>query len=208
PRTRSPRGARFAGAADTAGAAQPQPKRRQPLDDEERQEVTTTVERLLALRRDQRSGEAHALLVEAAHWPAARYPLLAAELHRAGLGADWATLLWEAASLPAGKLVAAADALAAAGRTADGEQMLRQGVARPAVEIGTAVLALAREGRDREVRALLDAYVRIRTPEEAARSAEADPQRVGPLLLQAARRVSDERYWDLVHALRVAGFAA
>ncbi|MEW2400506.1 hypothetical protein [Streptomyces sp. NPDC046862] len=208
PRTRTPRGARFAGAADTAGAARPQPRRRQPLDDAERQEVTGTVETLIALRRDGRSGEAHALLVEAAHWPAARYPLLAAELHRAGLGADWATLLWEAASLPAEKLVAAADALAAAGRATDGEQMLRQGVARPAGEIGGAVLALAREGRDREVRALLDAYVRIRTPEEAARSAEADPQRVGPLLLEAARRVSDERYWDLVHALRVAGFAA
>lgn len=208
PSTRTPRGARFAGVADEAAAAQPQPPRPQPLDDEARREITGTVQTLLTLRRDQRSGEAHALLAEAAHWPAARYPLLAAELHRVGLGADWATLLWEAASLPADKLVAAADALAGAGRTSDGEQMLRQGVARPAAEIGGSVLSLAREGRDREVRALLDAYVRIRTPEEAARSVEADPQRLGPLLLQAARRVSDERHWDLVHALRVAGFTA
>ncbi|MFE2628971.1 hypothetical protein ACFXDP_13685, partial [Streptomyces sp. NPDC059374] len=57
-----------------------------------------------------RTGEAHALLVEIAYWPAARFPLLAAELRHAGLAADWATLLWEAASLPAARLVAAADA--------------------------------------------------------------------------------------------------
>ncbi|GGZ69846.1 hypothetical protein [Streptomyces bluensis] len=208
PATRTPRGARFAGVADTAAAAQPQPQRRQPLDDEARREIIVTVQTLLTLRRDQRSGEAHVLLAEAAHWPAARYPLLAAELHRVGLGADWATLLWEAASLPADKLVAAADALAEAGRTVDGEQLLRQGVARPAAEIGASVLALADEGCEREVRALLDAYVRIRTPEEAVRSVAADPQRLGPLLLQAARRVSEERHWDLVHALRVAGFTA
>jgi hypothetical protein len=48
----------------------------------------------------------------------------------------------------------------------------------------------------------------VRTPEEAARSAEADPQRLVPLLLEAAQGVSDERHWDLVHALRVAGFTA
>ncbi|MFE9614110.1 hypothetical protein [Streptomyces sp. NPDC006012] len=160
------------------------------------------------LRGAGRTGEAHALLVEAARWPPARLPLLAAALHRAGLGADWATLLWETASLPAGRLVAAADALVTAGRAADGEQILRQGVVRPAGEIGAAVLGPADEGRVREVRALLGAYVRVRTPQEAARSAAADPQRLVPLLLEAARNVSDERHWDLVQALRVAGFAA
>lgn len=81
-------------------------------------------------------------------------------------------------------------------------------MARPAAEIGQAVLGLAREGRGREVRALLDAYVRVRTPEEAARSAEPEPQTLVPLLLEAAQGVSEERHWDLVHALRVAGFAA
>ncbi|NUP78515.1 MAG: hypothetical protein HOV96_13310 [Nonomuraea sp.] len=104
-------------------------------------------------------------------------------------------------------MVAAADALVAAGRGADGEQILRQGVARPATEIGQAVLELAAEGRGREVAALLDAYVRVRTPEEAARSAEPGPQTLVPLLLEAAQGVSEERHWDLVHALRVAGFA-
>ena len=86
--------------------------------------------------------------------------------------------------------------------------MLRQGVARPPGEVGRAVLALAAERRHREVRVLLDAYVRARIPEEVARSAEPDPQRLVPLLLEAAQGVSDERRWDLVHALRVAGFAA
>ncbi|MFE4848829.1 hypothetical protein ACFRFK_34960, partial [Streptomyces sp. NPDC056689] len=163
---------------------------------------------LLRLRAEGRGGEAHGVLVEAAHWPAARFPLLAAELGRAGLGADWATLLWETASLPADLLVAAADALAAAGRTADAQQILRQGVARPATEIGASVLRLTGEGRHRETRALLDAYVRVRTPEEAARSVRDAPGRLVPLLAEAARGVSDERYWDVVHALRVAGFHA
>ncbi|MFI6403853.1 hypothetical protein [Streptomyces sp. NPDC050548] len=202
---RTPRGARFAGAARPAERTQP---KREALDADARQATVEAVQRLVGLRREGRSGEAHALLAEAAYWPAARFPLLAAELQRAGLGADWATLLWEAASLPADRLVGAADALVAAGRTADGEQILRQGVARPAEEIGEAVLALVAEGRRREINALLDAYVRVRTPEEAARSVAADPQQLVPLLLEAAQGVSDERHWDLVHALRVAGFTA
>ncbi|KFF96097.1 hypothetical protein IQ62_38510 [Streptomyces scabiei] len=203
---RAPRGARYAGVAERAGTAAPtQPQARQPLDDEARREVADTVQRLVRLRREGHSGEAHALLVEIAQWPAARFPLLAADLHRAGLGADWATLLWEAGSLPADRLVAVADALNAVGRASDGEQMLRQGVSRPTEEIGEAVLALTAEGREREARALLDVYVRMRTPEEAARTAEAHPRRLKPLVLAAARGVSEERYREVVHALRVQG---
>ncbi|WP_192582755.1 hypothetical protein [Streptomyces triticiradicis] len=202
---RTPRGARFAGAAEEPvrphTTAEPEPP-----DEEARQLTAATVAALTRLRSEGRSGEAHALLVEAAYWPPARFPLLAAGLHRAGLDADWATLLWEAASLPVGRLVAAADALTVADRTLDGRQLLRQGVARPAPEIGAAVLGLAEEGRGREIDALLDAYVRVRAPEEAARSAEADPERLVPFLLRAARGVSDACLWDLVHALRVAGF--
>lgn len=205
PARRTPRGARFAGAAEAAKPAVPV---REALDDDARHDTIDAVRTLVRLRNEGRSGEAHALLVEAAHWPAARFPLLAAELHRAGLGADWATLLWEAASLPAVRLVAAADALVAAGRGPDGQQVLRQGIVRPAAEIGEAVLGLVEEGRLREVRALLDAYVRVRAPEEAARSVAADPQRLVPLLLEAARGASDDRYRDLVHALRVAGHSA
>ncbi|MDH6624640.1 hypothetical protein M2271_002444 [Streptomyces sp. LBL] len=206
---RTQRGARFAGAAraDARADALSEPGA-ESLDAGGRREAVRTVERLMRLRVEGRSGEAHALLIELAYWPAARYPLLAMEMQRAGLGADWATLLWEAASLPADRLVAAADALVEAGRSIDGEQILRQGVGRPAAEVGKAVLALATEGRHREVRALLDAYVRVRTPEEAARSAEPDPDTLVPLLVEAAQGVSDERHWDLVHALRVAGFSA
>ena len=202
---RTPRGARFAGAAGADSRPEPQAE---PVDAAGGRETAQAVELLVRLRGEGRSGQAHALLAEIAGWPAARYPLLAVEMERAGLGSDWATLLWEAASLPAQRLVAAADALVAAGRGADGKQILRQGVARPADEIGRAVHELAVEGRRREVRALLDAYVRVRTPEEAARSAEPDPHILVPLLLEAAQGVSDQCHWDLVHALRVAGFTA
>ncbi|MFC9928066.1 hypothetical protein [Streptomyces sp. NPDC127190] len=200
---RTPRGARFAGAAEPAEPAEPVSVA--PVDAGAHEAVAETVLLLARLRDEGRSGEAHVLLVEAAQWPAGRFPLLADALRHAGLGADWATLLWEAAALPAERLVAVADALAGAGWEADGERMLRQGVARPAAEIGAAVLHLEEAGRRRDVLALLDAYVRVRSPEEAARSVAADPRRLVPLLLQAARAVSEERHWDLVHALRVAG---
>ncbi|ODA74795.1 MULTISPECIES: hypothetical protein [unclassified Streptomyces] len=210
---RTPRGARFAGVADDAGEERARPGARgaswaagDPVDEAQRQEADRLVGTLARLRRDGRSGEAHALLAEAASWPADRLPLLAEGMRSAGLGADWTTLLWEAASLPADRLVAAADALTAAGHADDGEQILRQGVVRPAEETGRAVLALDAEHRHREVRTLLDAHVRMRTPAEAARSAAPGPERLVPLLLGAARGVSDERYWDLLHALRVAGF--
>ncbi|MFC8145594.1 hypothetical protein ACFUKV_28195 [Streptomyces paradoxus] len=204
---RTPRGARFAGAAEEPVVERPA-REAGPAVAADLAEVGRTVDLLARLRGEGRSGEAHALLTEVASWEPARFPLLAERLHLAGLDADWQTLLWEAASLPAGRLVAAADALVEAGRAEDGRQMLRQGIARPPGEVGDAVLGLTAEGRHREVRVLLDAYVRARTPEEAARSAEPDPRRLVPLLLEAARGVSDERSWDLVHALRVAGFAA
>ncbi|MEU6289109.1 hypothetical protein [Streptomyces sp. NPDC046988] len=206
PGRRTPRGARFAG-AEEAGE-QPVPSAPDVPGEGDRAAVDAVVEGVARLRAAGMSGEAHALLAEAALGPAARFPLLAARLERAGLGADWTTLLWETASLPAGALVAAADALALAGRAADAEQVLRQGVVRPAAEIGAAVAGLVAEGRHREARALLEACVRSRTPEDAARSAAPDPETLVPLLLEAAHDVSRERHWDLVHALRVAGFTA
>ncbi|MGW1891411.1 hypothetical protein ACWCP6_14320 [Streptomyces sp. NPDC002004] len=201
----APRGARFGGARRSRSRGGRPAEDVQRPDPDARQAVGDLVSDLVRLRAEGRSGEAHGLLVEAVHWPAPRFPLLAAELRDAGLGADWAALLWEAASLPVGRLVGAADALGAAGRGADGAQVLRQGVARPAQEIGDGLLGLLDEGREREVRILLDAYVRVRTPEEAARSAHSDPDRLIPLLLEAATGVSDERHWDMVHALRVNG---
>ncbi|NJP53071.1 hypothetical protein HCJ93_24125 [Streptomyces sp. SBST2-5] len=202
---RRPRGARFAGVETEEEPARP----RVPVADDgaSRQEARRAVAHLARLRAEGRTGEAHVLLVDLARWPPERFPLLAAEMERAGLTADWATLLWECASLPAGRLVTASETLAAAGRAADAEQLLRQGVARPAEEIGRAVVQLTAERRHHEVTALLDACVRTRTPGEAARSAAVDPERLVPLLLGAAQGVSEECYWDLVHALRVAGTA-
>ncbi|MFD5412765.1 hypothetical protein [Streptomyces nojiriensis] len=162
---------------------------------------------LLTLRAQGRSGEAHALLCEAAARPAEQLPALAAELTGAGLAADWNTLLWEAASLPPERLAAAAAALGAAGREADCDALLRQGAARPAAEVADAALALGGAGRIREADALLGAFVRVRTAEEAAGLARHDPPWFAPRLLRAARALPGSRHRDLVHALRVAGIA-
>ncbi|MFF5806158.1 MULTISPECIES: UL36 very large tegument protein [unclassified Streptomyces] len=168
-------------------------------------ETRGLVAALGALRAQGRGGEAHVLLCEAAAGPAAWLPGLAEELGRAGLAADWATLLWEAASLPPERLAAAAAALGEAGRHADCDALLRQGAARPTAEIADAAQALATAGRAREADALLGAFVRVRTPAEAAALARRAPQWFAPRLLRAARAVSASSHGDLVHAFRVAG---
>ncbi|MEU3183545.1 hypothetical protein ABZ707_04925 [Streptomyces sp. NPDC006923] len=198
----TPRGARFGG-APAAPAREAAPAH----SPEDRRAAVEIVESLIRLRADGRSGEAHVVLCEAAGRPPGQLPLLAAELHRAGLGADWAELLWEAAFLPPVQLAAAAGALAAAGRDDDCGQLLRQGVSRPAGEIADAVVALGEAGRAPEARALLSAFVQARAPEDAALVAAPDPRRLVPQLLDAARAVSASRERDLVHALRMAGIA-
>ncbi|WP_030768491.1 hypothetical protein [Streptomyces sp. NRRL F-2664] len=160
---------------------------------------------LIVLRAQGRTGEAHALLCQAAAWPAGRLPHLAAELARAGLGADWNTLLWEAASLPPAQLAAAAAALGEAGRQADCDAVLRQTVARPAAEVADVALALGAAGRTREADALLGAFVRVRTAEEAADLARQDPPWFTPRLLRAAGSLPGSRHRDLAHALRTGG---
>ncbi|MFJ1901715.1 hypothetical protein [Streptomyces sp. NPDC088115] len=195
-----PRGARFGGAPGVRkGPAEA------VVDPEARKAARDTVAALLRLRTQGRSGEAHGVLCEAAGRSADRLPVLAAELQRAGLDADWATLLWEVSSLPPAALAAAAAALSEAGRSEDCGRLLRQGVARPAAEIADAVTALDRAGRGPQAQALLGAFVRVRTPQDAARVAEGDPRRLVPRLLAAARGVSEARERDVVHALRVAG---
>ncbi|MEV8447603.1 hypothetical protein [Streptomyces parvus] len=214
----APRGARFGGAEAEAedhggrgrgragrgrgadGAADPVVP-----DPAAGQAVAGAVAQLLRLRAEGRSGEAHVVLCEVAAWPAPRLPVLALALHRAGLAADWTTLLWEASSLPPAGFAAAAGALAAAGRETDCGLLLRQGVARPVAEVADAALALDGAGRQEQARDLLAAFVRVHTPQEAAELARAAGTRLLPLLLAAAREVSGEAEWDLVHALRVAG---
>ncbi|MFB7450056.1 UL36 very large tegument protein [Streptomyces sp. NPDC056194] len=199
----APRGARFGGVVEPVAVAEA------PTTDpaEADRAAANAVYALRRLRAQGRSGEAHALLCEALGGPPARLPALAEQLHRAGLGADWSTLLWEAASLPPARLAAVAGVLADAGRTADCEQLLRQGVSRPAEELAGACAALHAEDHHREAHALLTAFVRVRTPEDAARLAAADPHGLVPQLLTAARAVSGARERDLLHALRVAGLA-
>nr|WP_106430660.1 hypothetical protein [Streptomyces sp. PAMC 26508] len=201
----APRGARFRGApAEVA----PAPSAPEPDDPAAHRAAGDVVAQLVRLRAEGRSGEAHVVLCEAAAWPAGRLPVLAAALRGAGLEADRATLLWEMSSLTPAELAAAAGALAAAGLADDCGQLLRLGVARPAAEVADAVVALDRAGLEAEPRALLEAFVRVRTPQEAARIAEGGPRHLVPRLLAAAREVSATRERDLVHALRVAGVAA
>ncbi|MFE5241222.1 MULTISPECIES: hypothetical protein [unclassified Streptomyces] len=206
PATATPRGARFSGAPAEEGAARA-PRTEEP-DPAALRAADDAVALLVRLRAEGRSGEAHVVLCEAAGWPAGHLPVLAVALHGAGLDADWTTLLWEVSSLPPAGLAAAAGALAAAGRDGDCGLLLRQGAARPAGEIADAVAALDRAGLEPEVRALLGAFVRARTPQDAARVAEGGPRTLVPRLLAAAREVSAAREWDLVHALRVAGIVA
>ncbi|MFH9761978.1 hypothetical protein ACH4MJ_07535 [Streptomyces anulatus] len=206
----APRGARFGGGAGEEGRegrdAAGRDRTPEALPDPGAgQAVAGAVAQLIRLRAEGRSGEAHVVLCEVAAWPAPRLPVLAVALYRAGLAADWTTLLWEVSSLPPAGFAAAAGALAAAGREADCGLLLRQGVARPAAEVAEAVLVLDGAGREREARDLLGAFVRVRTPQEAAELAGIGGTRLLPLLLAAAREVSVEREWDLVHALRVAG---
>lgn len=210
----APTGARFGGGwhlrrhpEHARRKAEPQQREDQADDRDQRRRVREAVVRIVRLRARGRTGEAHAVLCEAAAGSAALLPLFAGELHRAGLGADWATLLWEAASLPPDRLAAAAAALAGAGQSADCHRLLRQGVTRPAEQIADAVLALGDAGREREADALLNAFVRVRTPEDAAHLAAHAPARLGPQLLAAAGAVSEGRRRDVVHAFRVARIA-
>ncbi|MFJ4601514.1 hypothetical protein [Streptomyces griseoluteus] len=196
------RGARFAFAGAEAeaeaggqGTAVPVPH------PDDHRAVARAVARLAALRAAGRSGEAYTLLAEAARWPAVRLPLLADAL----TPADWATLRWEAAALPPDQAVVAARVLTAAGHPEEAHRLLREGAARPPEETGAAVARLHEEGRARDARTLLDASLRTRTPEDAARLAAPDPDRLTPLLLEAARQVSEGHHRALLHALRAAG---
>ncbi|MER8046652.1 UL36 very large tegument protein [Streptomyces sp. NPDC094032] len=198
-----PRGARFGGAP---GAPAPAPVPAADPGQAERA-AGNAVYALRRLRAQGRGGDAHGLLCEALAGPPGWLPALAAELHRAGLAADWATLLWEAASLPPARLAAVAGALADAGRPHDCDQLLRQGVARPVAELAGACAVLSAEGHHAEAQALLAAFLRARTPADAARLAALDPAALTPRLLAAARAVSPSRERDLLHALRVAGLA-
>ncbi|MGW5336747.1 hypothetical protein [Streptomyces bauhiniae] len=200
PDTPDLRGARFAGADAEAEAGAQEAVAPVPHPDDHRA-VAQAVAHLAALRAAGRSGEAYTLLAEAARWPAVRLPLLADALTHA----DWTTLRWEAAALPPEQLLGVTTALTAAGRPEEAHRLLREGAARPPEETGAAVARLQAEGRTRDARTLLDASLRTRTAEDAARLATPDPDRLTPLLLEAARHVSEDHHRALLHALRATG---
>ncbi|MFJ6843543.1 hypothetical protein ACIQRE_12795 [Streptomyces griseoluteus] len=202
PDTPDLRGARFAGAEAESESGGRETAAPVPHPDDHRA-VAGAVAHLAALRAAGRSGEAYTLLAEAARWPAVRLPLLAGALTHA----DWTTLRWEAAALPPEQLLAGAAVLAEAGYGEEAHRLLREGAARPPEETGAAVARLEAEGRTRDARTLIDACLRTRTPEDAARLAGPDPGLLAPLLLQAAREVSEDLDRALLHALRAAGTA-
>ncbi|QKW10126.1 hypothetical protein HUT18_30715 [Streptomyces sp. NA04227] len=205
---RTPTGARFAGVAEESPALAVEPESEAAeaeQDPSAQREIAATVDELRRLRAEGRTGEAHSLLAETAQWPESRYPHLAVALRRAGLASDWDTLLWEASSLPTGRLVAVAHALMGARHEAASTQLLRQAAARPADELGESVLELVTEGRGGDVRAVLDAFLRARSAQDAASLARVAPRRLVPLLRESAAAISPECAADLGHALRVAG---
>ncbi|MGW4201673.1 hypothetical protein ACWEHL_11875, partial [Streptomyces sp. NPDC004726] len=204
----APRGARYRGAgilASRPAAAGAGPR----ADDEAAvQAARGTVETLVRLRAENRGGEAHVVLCQAAALPAPWLPVLADELDRAELGADWTTLLWDAASQPVPRLMDIVGALSTAGRTHDSAQLLRHGVTRPADEFAVALLALEDAGRGDEAKSLLTVYARQHSAEDCTRIAGHDPALFVPRLLDAARAHSRSHERDLRHALRGAGHLA
>ncbi|WP_175499829.1 hypothetical protein [Streptomyces sp. CC77] len=199
----APTGARFGGGGGAEAPPPPAPPAAGPVSASARSAVAHAVAVLVDLRARGRSGEAHALLCEAARWPAVRLPLLATALDRAGLAADWATLLWEAVSLPTAHLADLAAALAAAGREGDAGQLLRQGVTRPGEDVAAAVTGTRASCWG--ARALVEVFVAVRSPEDTAHFAACAPQRLVPEVLRAARAAAPARETAVVHALRVAG---
>jgi hypothetical protein len=195
----APTGARFAGSAASAGRAAAVP------DAEGARRAAELLGRLGSLRAEEREGEAHLLLVEAAHWPPAHVCALGARLGAERLAADWSTVLWEAAALPLPRLTALATALDAAGYGADAARILRQGVVRPFQELAAALADPAVTAVPGARERLADSCVSVRSAEDLARVAAADPGVLTAPLLAAAARASALRHEALTHALRVAG---
>ncbi|WP_433340210.1 hypothetical protein [Streptomyces sp. CA-253872] len=197
----APTGARFAGgaAAEAREAAAP--------DAEGLRRAGELLGLLDRLRAEEREGEAHMLLVDAAHWPPAHVLALGSRLADDGLAADWSTVLWEAAALPLPRLTALATALETAGYHADAARILRQGVVRPLREVAAALADPAVTAVPGALDRLADSCVTARSAEDLARIAASAPGTLTAPLLAAAARTSDLRHEALTHALRVAGVA-
>lgn len=198
-----PRGARFAGAVTAAPLRRSEPGPGELAG--ARAAAEEAVTRLRALRGAGRGGEAHYLLCGAAGMPAVQLAVLVGRLQQSGLSADAGTLLWEAATLPPAEFADAADALCAVGHGEDSVRLLRQGVARPLPQIAQIALLLHRADRRVQVRELLAAVMRSRTPPEVVQIGRAEPAVLVGALLDAAGAVSPEHHRSVANALRGAG---
>ncbi|MCE0446513.1 hypothetical protein LT493_23240 [Streptomyces tricolor] len=130
--------------------------------------VAEAVGRLARCEAEGRSGEAHVLLARPRGGPPAGCRLLADALHRVGLRRrlGHAAVGGRRAYPPANANSRRRHAHRGGRRTtAPAAALLRQGrITGPRSRSSAAVLRLDGEGREREARALLDAYVRVRTP--------------------------------------------
>ncbi len=197
----APTGARFAGSAAHGAREAAAP------DAEGMRRSGELLSLLGHVRAEGREGEAHLLLVDAAHWPPAHVCALGSRLAADGLAADWSTVLWEAAALPLPPLTALATALEAAGHRADAARILRQGVVRPLREVAAALADPAVTGVPGALDRLAVSCVTARSAEDVARIAASAPGTLTAPLLAAAARTSDLCHEALTHALRVAGVA-
>ncbi|MFI2780033.1 hypothetical protein [Streptomyces sp. ALB3] len=158
---------------------------------------------LRALRAAGASGQAHAVLSDAATVPR-DLPLLTAALEEDGQGAEIATLLWEVASLPAIDLAQAVQALDDGRHQAHAEHLARLAAGRPPADVAELAGALLKSGHHALVGHLLWSVVKTRPRQDVVTVIATHPG-LGATVLAAAQAVSGQHHQDLLYALRAAG---
>lgn len=166
-------------------------------------QARTTARHLRALRAAGASGQAHAVLSDAAAVPR-DLPILTAALEEDGQGAEIATLLWEVASLPASALAQAAQALNDGREQAHAEHLARLTAGRPPADVTELAGALLKSGHHTLVGHLLRSVVKTRARQDVVTVIAARPE-LGATALAAAQADSRQHRQDLLYALRAAG---
>ncbi|MET7642060.1 hypothetical protein ABZS83_00115 [Streptomyces sp. NPDC005426] len=166
-------------------------------------QARTTARHLRALRAAGASGQAHAVLSDAAAVPR-DLPLLTAALEEDGQGAEIATLLWEVASLPANDLAQAAQALNDGREQAHAEHLARLAAGRPPADVAELAGALLKSGHHALADHLLRSVVKTRPRQDVVTMIAARPG-LGATVLAAAQAVSGQHHQDLLYALRAVG---
>ncbi len=159
-----------------------------------------TAAHLRGLRQRGASGQAHALLCDAAAAPQS-LPALISVLEQ---DAEVATLLWEVTSLPPRLLSEAVAALETGACQSHAQLVLRQAAGRPIPDLAELAATLIQTGHASPAFHLLRHLLLSRPRSDAVEAAEVQPM-ILPTLIAAAQSVSPECRNDLVYALRVAG---